>query len=347
MPDGKHLFDQHSFLQATLGDNIWRQNQALYLNDGTKIMTRAKGVVELLPPETKKHGVLFSAGIHGNETAPIELLDKLLTECIRGRVTVGRPTLLILGHPEAMKAEQRFIEHNMNRLFMGVHERKAFRGSVDAERADTLELQVKRFAGRYGLIEHYDLHTAIRDSAIERFALKPKREHEKVSMLSESDKKVFVNMGVEALVYQHKPASTFSSYTSRTFKCDAYTVELGKVHRFGENDLARYADTYKCLCQLVSDTEQNKQAQTQENNGLKEFEVCFELINDGDAFELLVSEHAANFKEFEKGALICRSRTAEYSVQNEHEFLIFPNSKVPIGQRAGLMLKRVDRGQAQ
>lgn len=346
MPEGEHLFNRHSFIEATLGNDIWRQNQALYLDDGTKIMTRAKGVVELLPPKINKRGLLLSAGIHGNETAPIELLDHLLADCILGRISVLRPTLLILGHPAAMKVEQRFVEHNLNRLFMGVHGRKAFRGSIDAERADTLELQVKRFAGRYSLIEHYDLHTAIRDSAIERFALKPKREHEDICRISDLNRAVFNNMGVRALVYQHKPASTFSSYTSRTFKTDSYTVELGKVRRFGENDLERYADTYESLCQLVTDTKPNNEAKDSKSCAIAEFEVCYEVVNDDDKFELLVADDAANFKEFKRGEIISRSPASGYSVQNEQEFLIFPNSKVPIGQRAGLMLKRINSGQA-
>ena len=344
MPEGEHLFTQHSFIEATLGNNVWRQNQAFYLDNGTKIMTRAKGVVELLPPKNNKRGLLLSAGVHGNETAPIELLDRLLADCILGRVSVHRPTLLILGHPEAMKAERRFIEHNMNRLFMGVHERKAFRGSIDAERADTLELQVKRFAGRHSLIEHYDLHTAIRDSAIERFALKPKREHEPITIISKSTKEVFNNMGVKALVYQHKPASTFSSYTSRTFGSDSYTVELGQVRRFGENDLERYRDTYDSFFKLVSDSRQCDEPKDQLSDDITEFEVSHEVINDDDAFELLVSEDAANFKAFKRGEIVSRSPVSEYAVQNEQEYLIFPNSKVPVGQRAGLMLKRINRG---
>lgn len=343
MPENEHLLNQHSFIEATLGNNLWRQSQALYLEDGTKIMTRAKGVVELLPIKQNKRGLLLSAGIHGNETAPIELLDKLLTDCILGRIVVKRPTLLILAHPQAIKAEKRFVEHNMNRLFMGVHERKAFRGSIDAERANILELQVKRFASRHSLIEHYDLHTAIRDSTIERFALQPKREHEPITRVSELHRLVFKDMGVNALVYQHKPASTFSSYTSRTFKSDSYTVELGKVRRFGENDLERYTNTYNSLCGRVSDITHSAPPQDHQIDDITEFEVCHEVVKDDAAFELLVSEDAANFKEFEQGEMVSRSPCSEYTVQNEREFLIFPNNKVPIGQRAGLMLKRVNR----
>jgi len=344
MPDGAALLSGKSFIASTLDRNSWRPNQSIYLDDGTKVMTRALGVIELIPQTHNKCGLLLSAGIHGNETAPIELIDKLLDDCINARVIVRRPTLLILGHPEAMKAETRFIEHNMNRLFMGVHARKAFRGSVDAERAHALELQVTRFANRYSLTEHYDLHTAIRDSFIERFALKPKREHEEISMLSEEAKRVFLDMGVQALVYQHKPASTFSSYTSRTFKTDAYTVELGKVHRFGENDLDHYKDTYQCLCELVS---LNKQSETTNQKDLQEFEVCHELLNDSDAFQLLVDEDAANFSEFKQGTALTRSPSSEYRVQQNLEYLIFPNSKVPVGQRAGLMLKSVDGRQPE
>lgn len=48
--------------------------------DGTRLHWLAEGALEVTPIGARDNGVdlLLSAGIHGNETAPIELLERLI-----------------------------------------------------------------------------------------------------------------------------------------------------------------------------------------------------------------------------------------------------------------------------
>jgi len=54
--------------------------------EGVRLRWLSEGALEVRPPEARDNGsdVLLSSGIHGNETAPIELLDRLLHDIARG-----------------------------------------------------------------------------------------------------------------------------------------------------------------------------------------------------------------------------------------------------------------------
>ncbi|MCH2157493.1 MAG: succinylglutamate desuccinylase [Oleiphilaceae bacterium] len=344
MTDLNSLFSPaNSFLSHTLSQDPGKTNSATYETSCFTAQLLAEGMLRLIPKQNKTQtaaqhqGLLLSAGIHGNETAPIELIDQLVTELLSKDISIARPTLLILGHPKAMRKASRFIEFNMNRLFMGVHNEDNFCGSIDARRAKLLERYVSEFAEDYGLSQHLDLHTAIRDSYVERFALKPKTEH--ANNVSDEARGILSALGCTALVYQHKPATTFSSFTARSFNTDAYTVELGKVYPFGLNKLSEYANTYQCLKSMICG-----ELITVAQDQLNEFEVCHELIVDHTEYVLYVDEGAPNFSRYNQGTIMEKSPLKIYEVENTEELLIFPNSKVPIGQRAGLMLKRINSG---
>ena len=133
----------------------------------------AEGALEITPACGRDNGMdlLLSAGIHGNETAPIELLDRLLHRIARNELQPHARVLLLFGNPAAMRRGERFVEQDINRLFSGRHELSS---GVEAIRACELEHLASSFfvdPSRERL--HYDLHTAIRASRIEQFALYP------------------------------------------------------------------------------------------------------------------------------------------------------------------------------
>jgi len=160
-----------SFLKASLENPIKAEPHELVLANGTKLNFLDTGILRIEPVNAASHRVLISCGIHGNETAPIEMLEQLFTEIHSGQLSVKNELLLIIGNPPAANNASRFIQENLNRLFSGKHESS---NTQEAERAALIEGYVDTFFSEGDEPRlHYDLHTAIRGSELEKFAVYP------------------------------------------------------------------------------------------------------------------------------------------------------------------------------
>jgi len=113
-------------------------------SSGIRLQWLSEGALLVKPSNGTDAGVdlLLSAGIHGNETAPIEMLDRLLKRIARGEIKPRVRILFLLGNPEAMRRNVRFVEQDMNRLFNGKH---VLTSGFEAQRADQLERLVAQF----------------------------------------------------------------------------------------------------------------------------------------------------------------------------------------------------------
>ena len=103
----------------------------------------AEGVLSLTPKQAYEKVVVLSAGVHGNETAPIELLARLSQDIFTGQLELKVRLLLILGNPEAIRSGQRYIENDINRMFCGVQQQ--FVATAEAQRVVELEQIVTDF----------------------------------------------------------------------------------------------------------------------------------------------------------------------------------------------------------
>ncbi|HEV8077219.1 MAG TPA: succinylglutamate desuccinylase, partial [Marinobacter sp.] len=215
------------------------------LPGGGTLVQLGTGILQINPPQsrhnTHQDAMIISAGIHGNETAPIEVLNQLVNELMSGALQPACPALLILGNPQAMVTGKRFTEANLNRLFSGAHQRDEYRKMPEAERAQQLEQLCQTFAEQtqaQGLaLSHYDLHTAIRSSQREKFALYafvPGRQ------VPATQCAFLLAAEVHTLLLQHKAGTTFASFSSSALNAESFTVELGQVKAFGQNDLSRF-----------------------------------------------------------------------------------------------------------
>ncbi|PPI82681.1 succinylglutamate desuccinylase [Marinobacter maroccanus] len=309
------------------------------LTDGTRISRKAVGVLDIVPPAGRSNpnaeAIIVSAGVHGNETAPIEVLNGLVSELIEGDWELACPVLLILGNPPAMVAGERFMEVNLNRLFDGAHGRSEYKGLAEAERAQELEEACRQFAmANPQALSHYDLHTAIRPSHRERFALYPFVEGRRAP-LDQCD--FLLEAEVETLLLQHKAGTTFSSFSSSLLKAESFTVELGKVRPFGQNNLGRFSGIRDALRRRFRGLSAPYRKPPFDH--LTVFEVVHEILNTGKNFRFHIPDDVANFTEYQPGTVIWEDDETSYRVGHSPEAIVFPNPEVPIGHRVGLIIR--------
>ncbi|MFE8070787.1 succinylglutamate desuccinylase [Marinobacteraceae bacterium S3BR75-40.1] len=335
----ERLFDiNQDFLNHTLNHAESKVDEKeVVLDNGCRVRLLDLGVLQLDPPEASAEQLVISAGVHGNETAPIEVCNRLVSEILAGEWTVRTQTLLIFGNPIAMVAGERFMDYNLNRLFAGTHDDEQHRGTREAARAKRLEALVEDFADGRRPLFHYDLHTAIRPSKREKFALYPfvpGREvpEQQVAFLKHSD--------VHTLLLQHREGTTFASWTSSHFGAESFTIELGKVRPFGQNELSRFAGIENSLRELLQG--HWPQAEGDVWQDMVCFEVVTEILRTGDDFRFHIPDNVPNFTEYPPGTLIWEDSKQRHEVGDKPEAIVFPNPYVPVGQRVGLLVRRRD-----
>ncbi len=134
------------------------------------------GILQLLPKTSWRQATVLSAGVHGNETAPIEMLLQILQGLSLGEQPLTHALLVVFGNLPAIRAGRRYLHNDLNRLFGGRH--LAAMPGNESRRAFELEMAVQAFfrsADAHGKVPrtHLDLHTAIRGSKYRQFALLP------------------------------------------------------------------------------------------------------------------------------------------------------------------------------
>lgn len=300
--------------------------------EGARLHWLGEGALEVTPTAHDDCGLdlLLSAGIHGNETAPIELLDRLLQAIASGQLIPKARILFLLGNPEAMRRGERYIEQDINRLFDGRHEQSS---GFEALRANDLEHYAAAFFTKEGRKRlHYDLHTAIRGSKIEQFALYPYvegREHSRAELARLNA------AGIEAVLLQRKTGITFSSYTYARLGAEAFTLELGKARPFGQNESVNLDLLEHRLRQVIEHCEPEHESL----DGMQLFAVAREVIKHSDAFQLHLPSDIENFTELEPGFLLAEDIAGtRWLVEEQGTRIIFPNPKVKNGLRAGILI---------
>lgn len=340
------LIENNDFLALTR-QHEWHLDPFQLDNDDYQIEVWDTGVIYFKPKaltaEQAKQSFVFSSAVHGNETAPIEICNDIISETIKGNFKPVYPVLFIFGNPASINIGKRFVEENMNRLFNGHHsigkDAKGRESNDERVRAEKLEQYVEKFFGFFPDSEktHYDLHTAIRDSAHEKFAVYPYLHGQ---AWSKKQFEILRAMGVTTFLLMQKAATTFSYHSSFNHNAASFTIELGKVRPFGENDQSKFAAAKQTLKDLLAGVEFSGDHFDQTNYQL--FSVNREITKNYDDFALNFSDDEANFKEYKQGDVIAFENNGEVKVEAPTEAIVFPNANVEIGQRAILMVVPTD-----
>ena len=294
--------DFNNYLSCVLANDVAKLVGEEICVGETRLNFISEGVIEITPSRSTdfSSAVIYSCGIHGNETAPIEILNDLLTDIKNQKVIINKPLLLIFGHLEAMRKGARFIEDNLNRMFSDAYLNYP-NNLIEAPRAKIIQDEITRFFDKYKKLDkiHYDLHTAIRPSKYKRFAVYPFLDDGRD--ISKDQLHLFKTMGIDAVLFMNKSSPTLSYYSSNVHGANAFTLELGKVEKFGQNNRNEFSDAERILRAIV--TEDNIKM-------YKDLPVLCavkkELIRHEEDYKFNVDDETPNFTSFRKGEVRLR-----------------------------------------
>lgn len=342
----KQLQQNGDFLSITR-QHEWQLNQSFSFevsdketNTSIKVSVLETGLISFEPiNRVTSKDIVLSSGVHGNETAPIEICADLVKQLLLGELQLTERVLFIFGNPASMNIAKRFVEENMNRLFSGGHSQDQGKGSglinKERHRALLLENTVRSFFEQGSELSdqrerfHYDLHTAIRGSKNDKFAVYPflngkPRSKEQLQFLQAC--------GVSTILLSNSPTTTFSYFSSNEFGAHAFTVELGKVQPFGQNDMSKFTQVRQALTSLISG--QKIDIEPFNINNFELFEIFQIIDRTAEQFTLNFADEVENFTDFPLGFVLANDGDKEIKVIKEGEAIIFPNAEVAIGQRA-------------
>lgn len=318
--------NRHAFARGEFSSLVTAFSEA-----GFELAQPLPGVLQICAPDSKESGrmrLLISVGVHGDETAPIEIVAQLLQELSATPQELAVDLLIMVGNIEAIGQAKRFIDVDLNRLF--TPNRQQFNDAQEARRADQLMQAAAQFFAGHTHKFHLDLHTAIRSSAYPTFAIVPGTYHEQfVHWLGAA--------GIEAVVQNPDASVTFSSYTCEHLGVVSCTAELGRIGELGKNDLTQFATTATALGSLL------RSATIESSTSSKPlvFRVAQELIKQSDAFQLTFDGNTQNFTQLAPHTVIAHDGATTYVVGDEPEYVLFPNPNVRTGLRAGLMVVKI------
>ncbi len=294
------------------------------------------GVLHWQPEGPVDDLIILSAGIHGNETGPIEWLDRLCADLLHERLHCRHALLLILGNPRAIQEGTRFVEENLNRLFPLPD--PAPTPSLESARADLLMRATRRAASTEVPCLHLDLHTAIRRSLKPTFAICPTLPS---ACLDSPRLQLLGHCGIQAAIHQTVVSRTFSGWTFQAFGATSFTLELGQVAAFGHNPPELTLKLDQTIRDMLTQSGPSPwQSLSAPRQIPEQFRVASSVTKSSTGFHLCVADDAPNFTPLEPGELVWRDGEESWRIEGDTLYVLFPNNRVKPGERAALLVRQ-------
>ena len=298
---------------------------------GYQVTQPAPGLLQILSAATAP-ALVLSVGIHGDETAPIDMVATLLQTLSAEPKRLAVNLLLVIGNLAAISAAKRFIEVDLNRLFNVADD--SVKTTLESTRAAVIMAACQKFfSATDGPRWHLDLHATIRPSRYATFAIIPAaiRAAQTQTLLN-----FLAEVGVGAVILNVLPSHTFSAFTARQCGATSATVELGHIAQCGGNSTTLNA-AFAALARLL------RQASLLPTVALPSsapqiFTVMQELIRQTSTFRFCTDAELQKFMPLKNDSVIATDGDLVHRIGSVDGYLVFPNPNVQIGQRAGVIV---------
>lgn len=338
-PFVRELLDK-GFSYTTLYHLSWPQ-QTLTLESGLVLRLYHRGMLSITPAKhssTNRSATVLSAGIYGDETGPIELMDALITRILKGQVQISHPCLFIFANPDAALKKVRFIEHNLNQMFeMTRMPARGVESAIAAKMKDVVALFFERSDPHYRW--HLDLHHSQRPSQYPIFAIRPFTRHQsaEVDLALMGFSQV---ADIQAFLVCQHPDFTFSWYTSEYFQAKSLAIELGQGQTLGQNHLALFAGFVKGMEDLLTrDLTQVFIAKPHARMAV--YQVIQEIRKHSSDLSFIAKQALINFEPLYLNQEYAIQGGVPMICESGRHALVFANQQVEIGQRAALLVEKV------
>ncbi|EWH11010.1 succinylglutamate desuccinylase [Catenovulum agarivorans DS-2] len=336
----------HSLLQEYLANLISKSDSVFkpicfQLSCGTWVWQHAAGILEFIPARYFEHSVILTAGVHGDETAPIEVLDQVIRDIAHNELKLQYHLVVVFANPQAIRQGIRFVDTNLNRLFASAYNSQSDGpplglDNYEYRRAAQLKQALHVIFARTAFTHriHLDLHCSIKPSIYPVFAVKPYTEVGRAPVIYNCP----IVYPVEALIHSRRASATLSYYTTNYLAANAATVELGQAAPLYKNPPAMLKSIYSNIrVQLAQNFSQPRFCILSD----KHFVVKAEIIKQKLDFRFAADLQFNNFHPIASDRIIAYQTRFQPIFAKANQRICFANQAVEVGHRAALIVEKL------
>lgn len=303
------------------------------------------GCIAIFPNSpTSRDALIISVGIHGDETAPVEMAYKLMSEIYDG-LKISIPIMISVGNLEALKFGTRAVDVDLNRCFEGngsedLLEHK--RASLIIDSINSFTKDLENIGAR--LTSVLDLHSYVYPNCFKQyqdektqFAICVKQQ-----AYSQKHEMIIKDCRINKVITDVSLKGTLVSYIATTFPdALAMVFELGHAKKFGENNPLDLKNIYDYLKALICNESIVKSSLLKQQE-IEIYKFCDPLIKTCDSFRFNENICLRNFTKYAEGTIIAyENDEIVYKIPSDNYTVLFPWPSRPVGTAGTYLLQKL------